>query len=138
MSELEDKLNSILGDPQAMSQIMSLAKSLNASSSDHSAPSASSPEPPPQPTSPAPDLTSLLGGLTGGSGLDPRLMQLALRVMNEYQSDDDDRTALLLALRPFIKEERYAKLDKAIQIARISRLIRIGLDVFKGGETDRV
>lgn len=138
MSELEDKLNSILGNPQAMSQIMSLAQSLGAPSPQSAERTAPLPEPPAPPPSSAPDLSSLLGGLTGSGGLDPRLMQVAFRVMNEYQSDDDGRTALLQALRPFVKKERYAKLDKAIQIARLSRLIRIGLDAFKGGDCEGV
>lgn len=139
MGELEDKLNAVLGNPQAMSQIMALAQSLGGTSADSSGPTAPPPpEPSPAPAPAAPDISSLLGGLTGGSGPDPRLLQLALRVMNEYQSDDDDRTALLLALRPFVKEARYAKLDKAIQIAKLSRLIRIALDTFKGGDKDHV
>ena len=58
--------------------------------------------------------------------------------MSEYNSKDDGRTALLQALRPFVKEQRYAKLDRAIQIARLSRLIRVALDAFKGGDDDHV
>ena len=49
---------------------------------------------------------------------------------------DDKRTALLEALRPFVREERYAKLDKAIQIAKLSRLIRSGLDLFRARKED--
>ena len=49
---------------------------------------------------------------------------------------DDQRVALLTALRPFVKEERYAKLDKAIQIAKLSRLIRGGLDLFRTRKED--
>ena len=44
--------------------------------------------------------------------------------------------ALLNALRPFVREERYAKLDKAIQIARLSRLIRSALDLFRAAKED--
>jgi len=152
VSELEDKLSAILGNPQAMGQIMSLAQSLGggaASAGGESqgeqptaAPEASGSAAP----SPAgqgsgqqgPDLSALLGSLTGGGdgsgGLDPRLLTLASRVMQEYNAEDDGRTALLNALRPYVKEKRYAKLDKAIQIAKLSRLIRVALDVFKGGD----
>ena len=135
MSELEDKLSAILGNPQAMSQIMSLAQSLGGGSA--------APAPPPQEIAPegqsapsgqsAPDLSALLGGLSGGNGLDPKLMAMAGRIMEEYQSGDDGKAALLQALRPFVKERRYAKLDKAVQIARLSRVIRIALDALKGG-----
>jgi len=55
--------------------------------------------------------------------------------MSEYNSDDGGRTALLQALRPFVKERRYAKLDRAIQIAKLSRLIRVALEVRAGGWT---
>lgn len=157
MSDLEDKLSAILGNPQAMSQIMSLAQSLGggapaAGGDEH----ADAPPPPPpstastepvgdstaaagpasSPSAQVPDLSGLLGALSGGGGggLDPRLLTLASRVMQEYQSEDDSRTVLLNSLRPFVKEKRYAKIDKAIQIARLSRLIRVALDVFKGGD----
>ena len=43
MSELEDKLNTILGDPQAMGQIMALAQSLGGGKERHQ------PETPPPP-----------------------------------------------------------------------------------------
>jgi len=143
VSELEDKLGAILGNPQAMSQIMSLAQSLSGGSAQTEHADAPHQDDPPEgaslpaegssPASP-PDLSGLLSALTGGGGggLDPRLLTLASRVMEEYQSESDERVALLNALRPFVKEKRYAKVDKAIQIARLSRLIRVALDVFRG------
>ena len=135
MGELEEKLNAVLGDPQAMSQIMALAQSLGGPASAPSEQAA--PAPKAEPPSAGPDLSSLLEGLSGG-GLDPRLMQVAFRVMNDPRANNDERVALLQALRPFVRERRYAKLDKAIQIARLARLIRIALDTFKGGDKDRV
>lgn len=143
MSELEDKLSAILGNPQAMSQIMSLAQSLGGGSVAPAPPPREQTAPPPQEIAPerqnppsgqsAPDLSALLGGLSGGNGLDPKLMAMAGRIMEEYQSGDDGKAALLQALRPFVKERRYAKLDKAVQIARLSRVIRVALDALKGG-----
>ena len=136
MSELEDKLNTILGDPQAMGQIMALAQSLGGGKERQQ------PETPPPPeygdepprTDPEP-----AAALTGeGGGLDPRLLTLGARIMSEYNSDDGGRTALLQALRPFVKERRYAKLDRAIQIAKLSRLIRVALEVLRGGGQDHV
>ncbi len=146
MGELEEKLNSILGDPQAMSQIMKLASSLGGGGAPAPPPSGEQPPTQPKPSPPAnagsssgagaPDLSALAGLLTGGEGggLDPRLLTLASRVMQEYRREDDGKAALLLALRPYVQEKRYAKLDKAVQIAKLSRLIRVALDVFKGGE----
>ena len=57
--------------------------------------------------------------------LDPGMMQLGMRLLQEYSRADDRNAALLAALRPFVKEERFAKVDRAIQIARLSRVIRV-------------
>lgn len=149
MSELEEKLESVLGNPQAMAQIMALAQSLNGGGSPPAAgggePSqpqeqpqeqaqtqAQSPAPPPAPAASGGSgdgLGSLLGGL---GSLDPKLLSAAAGLIGQFNSGaDDQRVALLTALRPFVKEERYAKLDKAIQIAKLSRLIRSGLELFR-------
>lgn len=50
-----------------------------------------------------------------------------MQVLREYQSTDDRNAALLSALRPFLREERRARLDRAQQIARMTRLIRVAL-----------
>ena len=67
MAEFEEKLNNILSNPEAMSQIMQLAQSLGGGGE----PPPSAP-PPPQPSAPPPpggggDLLSSLAG-----GLDPK------------------------------------------------------------------
>ena len=159
MSELEEKLENILGNPQAMAQIMSLAQSLNQSGSaapagdgaqsqpqptdsDDTSPPAPAPAPAPAPTAPSQPSVSA-GSLEGGlgnllGGLDPNMLSAAAGLLGQFNGGDDDRrVALLNALRPFVKEQRYARLDKAIQIAKLSRLIRSGLDLFrakKGGD----
>ena len=53
MSELEEKLENILGNPQAMAQIMSLAQSLNLGGSGQ--PAGGTDAPPPQPQEQPPD-----------------------------------------------------------------------------------
>ncbi|MBD5119144.1 MAG: hypothetical protein HDT37_08550 [Clostridiales bacterium] len=152
MSELEEKLEGILGNPQAMSQIMSLAQSLNLGGSGQDpgqgqqadqAPGPAAPsqsEDAPAPPSPAPaGLGGGLGGMLGALGnLDAGTLSAAAQLMGQFNSGggDDQRVALLTALRPFVKEERYAKLDKAIQIAKLSRLIRGGLDLFRARKED--
>lgn len=155
MGELEEKLENILGNPQAMAQIMSLAQSLNLGGSggqeqnpppsqeQNSPPQeqAQPPDPAPAPkpagqTPPASGLGELLGGL------DPGMLSTAAHLIGQFNDGGDDRRiALLNALRPFVREERYAKLDKAIQIAKLSRLIRSGLELFrqrKGEESGHV
>ncbi len=149
MSELEEKLEGILGNPQAMAQIMSLAQSLNLGGSEQSsdqsqeADQASSPAAPAQSESAPPAAPAgLSGGLEGMLGalgnLDAGTLSAAAQLMGQFNSGggDDQRVALLTALRPFVKEERYAKLDKAIQIAKLSRLIRGGLELFRARKED--
>lgn len=144
MSDFEEKLEGILNNPQAMEQIMSLAKSLGGGSAPSRSPQQTAQPPQPQPPSQQPDQIQATaapasGGLLDGLGqLDPRLLSTAARLISQYNNDDDGRTALLQALRPFVKEQRYAKLDKAIQIARLSRMIRMGLELFRSREDGNV
>ena len=130
MAEFEEKLNSILGNQEAMEQIMTLARALSGEKGEESAPAgpAEAGEPPRREEAPeetagqtGPDLSKLLGEV------DPGMLQMGMRLFREYQSTDDRNTALLQALRPFLKEERRAKLDKAVRIARMTRLIRAAL-----------
>lgn len=148
MGELEQKLETILGNPQAMAQIMALAQSLGggtqsppqAQTQAQSQLPAPEPGPAPQPEAPpppppAPPQEGGAAGLLGG--LDPQMLGAAAKLIGRFNDGGDDRrTALLTALRPFLKEERYAKLDKAIQIAKLSRLIRGGLELFRAQRED--
>lgn len=126
MAEFEEKLNSILGDQNAMSQIMALAQSLSGAGGP---PAAEKPNPEPAAAPPA-DMS------LGLNQVDPRLLQLGGRILKEYQRGEDKNTALLLALKPFLRQERYAKVDQAIQLARLARVVRVALESMgqTGGE----
>lgn len=130
MSEFEDKLQSILGNPEAMGQIMSIARSITGTPSD-SGGSEPVEELLPQTSRADPDAFDPSTLLTG---LDPRLLQIGMRLLSEYNNTDDRTVALLTALQPFVRPERYAKVDRAVQIARMSRLIRVALESFRKGE----
>ena len=146
MSELEEKLEYILGNPQAMAQIMSLAQSLNGNGSASAAGDGARPQEPTSEAASAPAPAAAMqspasaGAMEGGignllGGLDPNMLSAAAGLLGQFSGGDDDRrVALLTALRPFVREQRYARLDKAIQIARLSRLIRSGLDLFRAGQ----
>lgn len=127
MAEWEEKLEGILSNPQAMEQIMALAKSLEGGDTGTSATSA----PPPSTSAPSMDISQIMGGM---GKLDPKILSIAGKLMSQMGQQDDRRTALLQALRPFVKPERYAKLDKAIQIAKLSVIIRTGLQLFRTKE----
>lgn len=139
MAEFEDKLNAILGNQAAMNQIMALARSL----------SGEQPPQPPQEQSPAleqgqeavhtlaaeegtPDLSALMGQI------DPKMLQMGMEAVRQMQSAEDRSAALFNALRPFLKEERQARLDRALQIARMTKLIRAALGALGGEEGERV
>ena len=127
MGEFEEKLNSILGDQQAMGQIMALAQSLGKQSSSDQEEKDTAPEPA---EDAPPDLSQLMGNL------DPKMVQLGMRLMREYQQDDGQNTALLQALRPYLREGRRGRLDKAVQIAKMSRLLRVALGSLGGKGED--
>lgn len=120
MAELEEKLNAILNDPQAMGQILTVAKALsgqdeeNGASIETNAPADSSSDP-----------LSALGQLN------PKLVQLGMRLLSDYSVGDDRKTALLEALKPFLRPERQAKVDQAVRIARLTKVIRTAFQFFR-------
>lgn len=138
MAGFEEQLNSILGNQEAMTQIMALARSLSGEQTP--APEADSQADAPAEegayvpaaAEPPPDLSALLGQI------DPKMLRLGMEVMRQVQSTSDRNTALLSALRPFLREERQARLERAIQIARMARAIRVSLSVLGGKEGECV
>ena len=131
MSGFEDKLNAILGNQEAMGQIMALAQSLGRQEEPDSTQVQQEEEDGYVPVESQPSAQPLpdLGGML--DGIDPKMMQMGMRLLQEYNRADDRNTALLAALRPFVKEERFAKVDRAIQIARLSRVVRVLFDTMK-------
>lgn len=121
MAELEEKLNAILSDPQAMGQILSAAKALSGAQEEEGAPS---------PTD-APFDEGGADPLSALNQLDPRLIQAGMRLLSEYTAGDDRKTALLDALKPFLRPERQAKVDQAVRIARLARVIRTAFRMFQ-------
>ena len=135
MAEFEEKLNSILGNQEAMAQIMSLARSLSGEKQQpREGPEAPPPPPPEERRKEAGgDLSALLGDL------DPATLRMGMQMVQGLQQDDGRTAALLAALRPFLREEKRARLDRALQIARMTRLIRAALGAAGGrGEDGRV
>lgn len=144
MAEFEEKLGAILNDPQAMQQIMALAQSLGGNSAQNGPnPSLSATSAPPEQDvqeavfEPVTfDETEETGENQALSGLnlDPKLLSAGMKALSAYQDPNNEKALLLQALRPFVKEERYKKVDKAVQIVKMSKAIRVAIDGFKGGE----
>lgn len=142
VAEFEDKLNSILGNQAAMNQIMALARSLSGEQPAQEGPSPQeSPAgegeatyiPAAEETGQAPpDPSALLGQI------DPKMLQAGMDVIRQVQGAEDRNTALVNALRPFLREEKQARLDRALQIARVTKLVRAAMGALGGKEGERV
>lgn len=102
MDSMEEKLNSVLGNPDMMRQIMQMAQSLT-----------SSPEPPTE-TIPEPEPF-------GAAMPDPALLQ-KLAAVAQRSGIDSHQQQLLAALRPYLSRERVAKLEKAMRAAKMAGL----------------
>ncbi len=144
MEDMSGKLNEILSDPKAMEQISQLAGMLGLGKDAQSAapPAPSAAQPSPEPAANAAGLGNLaglasslggmgaLGGLLGGggnalSGANGETLQAMTRLLpllNSFQQEDDN-TRLLHALRPMLGEERRKKLDEAVKIMQMLRLL---------------
>lgn len=165
MADFQEQLQAILGDPAAMGQITAIARALTGGGQAQPSPGPEpggqgSDAPPVQEAEyvpvetgeaapiqgavsagPAPDLSGLFGLLGGGGSMpdiDPRLIQAALRLYSEYSAQDDDKAALLAALKPFLKPERREKMEKAERIARLSRVVRMAVQIFREEGTGHV
>ncbi len=123
MGELEHTLSELMASPEAMEQLQSMARSLGLG--DMAVPGPS-PGPLPEQDRTMPDTPPL-------PELDPRMLGLLTQLMREYHRPDDQKTALLEALRPFLRPERAANIDRALRMARLSRVLNTALGAARGG-----
>ena len=115
MAEFDDKLNSLLSNPDAMSQIMQLAQSLSGGGQDAPPPS---PPPPPISSTPKSESGDIFSSLLGNT--DPSLFIKLLPLIQELGSQQNSNARqLLYALRPYLKEDRQEKVERALQLARL-------------------
>ena len=99
MSQLDEKLNQLLGDPAAMAQVMQLAQ----------------------------QLSGTLGAF------DPQLLTRMLPLMQSLTQTSGPTQQLLTALRPFLREEKQEKLQRAAQLAKLIHLGKQFLTEWGGG-----
>lgn len=125
MASLEDNLNQLLSDPNAMEQIFSLAGKLGMSSEPSGEPEAEE-----QPLSERePEAAELSQPLFGAEGLGG--LGKLLEIFQGSQQTAQEADALLDALRPFLRQE---KLDRARRLAGLSRAARQAYRLWKEGE----
>ena len=108
MAEFEEKLQSILGNPELMGQIMSMAGSMNQQ------------PPPPPPPQPSTGLPFDLGAMAG-----------MMRLLKATQLEPRQRQ-LIQALRGFVPDDRLVRLEKAMQASLIARFASTAMN--QGGK----
>lgn len=110
MDNLEEKLNSVLANPQMMSQIMAMAQSLGQSNQTNDPPqkqeSTFTEKPVQQATAPM-------------LNLDSDMLQKVFAA-TQQTSIDKNQQGLLRALSPFLCQSRITKLEKAMRAAKIA------------------
>ena len=108
MAEFEEKLQSILGNPELMGQIMSMAGSMN-----------QQPPPPPPPQQ------------STGLPFDPGAMAGMMQMLKATQLEPKQRQ-LIQALRGFVPDDRLVRLEKAMQASLIARFAATAMN--QGGK----
>ena len=103
MEGMEEKLNAILGNPQMMQQIMSMAQAMGQQS---------------QPKEePKPEAAPVMN--TGG--LDLGMIQKLSGIARQAGIDKNQQN-LLKALSPYLSHERIVKLEKAMRAAKMAKM----------------
>ena len=106
MDDLEEKLNSVLSNPEMMQKIMSMAQAFQSPTEQKTAKEVPK-------DSPFPDLD--LGALQ-------KLSSLA-----KQGNIDKEQQTLLRALNPYLSRERIRKLENAMRAARMARFAAAAL-----------
>ena len=117
MDDLSRKIGEILNDPSALEQIKELTGLLGVGNTEQKSDA--------KPVSvPAP----------AGSMPDPSMLNMVMKLAPLMQSanSDDDSTRLLRALKPFMHDERSKRIDSAIRLLGIMKL----LPILKGSGPD--
>ena len=153
MDDLSQQINQFLNDPQSMKMLQGMLGSLGLGG----APAAGAPTPPAQPAPPAPSTPpasspapasnmpdlSALSGILGALGKDNSastpagtmggadMIALVSRLgpLLSQVNQEDDSTRLLRALRPMLSEQRRQKIDEAVKILQLMRLLPLLRDM---------
>lgn len=144
MEDIMGKLSEVLNDPQSMQQLSQLASMFTNSNGDNEPPQNESgsrqAQDQGQPQNQPPDISAMLSSLLSGTGdnsahtpapaqSEPsapqgdqmpdigKLMQIGSMISGSAANDKN--IALLMALRPLLKEENQTKIDRLVKIFRL-------------------
>lgn len=110
MSELEDKINSILSSPEEMEKISRLASQLMGGTI------------PEKPGVQKPDEEKS----------DEEMLGKLQKMVQKAAGGGSDKTGLIKALSPYLREDRRQKLQKAVRLAQAARLAGIAMNELGG------
>lgn len=102
MGELEERIEQLLNDPAQMARLGRLAQSLMGGE---------------DPPTAAPN--------AGEPGPDPALLGRVARLMQAGAGEASDRDGLLRALAPYLSPDRRRRLERALRLARLGRVMRL-------------
>ena len=100
MSEMEEKLNALLSNPQLMQQIASMAQAMGGDAQNK----------------PSEQKEPTLGPMPS---FDPKMIQALVQTMGQ-SGIDSHQQSLLQALSPYLSTHRVQKLERAMQAARLA------------------
>ncbi len=107
MDDISQKISSILNDPESFETIKNIADSLMGDGAAQY-----------EPTKQSGDFSQLFGELS------TEQMGSIMRVMGALNSKTgDNRTALLLALKPHLSQMRRDRVDKAVKLLKIASVM---------------
>ena len=108
MDDIADKIGDFLKDPNALEQLMGLGSMLGIGSDGDKD-----------------ETNEKDSDQTDNSGFPDDMMGTILKLMPILMSmnKEDENTRLLNALRPFLKEEKRKKLDEAIKMMQMFKLL---------------
>lgn len=119
MDDIASKITELLNDPEGMQKISSMANTLMQSNNDN--------------TNNISDIISAVAtkqnedNSADNFSIDPMQMGNIMKMMSliKQQNTDDDNTRLLLALKPHLSDERKKKVDKALSLLKIAKLLPV-------------
>ncbi len=118
--DLGSLLSSVMSDPEQMAKLTAAAQSLMGSMDSGASAPSEPPEPAPMP---------------GGGGDSKLLAALGQALGGGMPGKTSSRsTALLGAMRPYMRPEKQEKLDRAMQIARMVHVAGVVLGQMKGDD----
>ena len=118
MDGIEEKLGSILSNPEMMNTIMTMAQALGQSQQEppNQTP-AQQPKPNPSPQKTVPSI-----------GKNELEMISRISSLSQQTGLDRQEQALLRALNPYLTRDRLSKLEKAMHAAKMARFATLALD----------